>query len=112
MTIRTPFRTLTLAAMVSLTLLSVPVSLAHAAVSYPDKKSCEAAGYKWHDEFKACGGTACPPLDLDDIYRTPGSVRVVNGRWMVCDGVTGTWVPARTAPPVSPVKAPSTTMAP
>jgi hypothetical protein len=99
-------RTLALASMLALTIISLPAAQAHAAPNTTPQGSCEGRGYIW-DAKKGCADKKCTS---NGVSYEPGSTRLgppilgTKRNTMMCNGFTGKWdvLAEAPAPPTGP----------
>src|SRR5215207_5089894 len=111
MNIRDRARTLTMASLLALALLSVPAGLAHAAPKSTAEAICRAQGFAY-DPALGCADNFCINPDGGAAV-SPGTAYVHKGTQYMCNGFTGLWdkvggrtqttTTGRTGTPVPPV---------
>jgi hypothetical protein len=113
MNIRAQLRTFATTSLLALAVLSLTATATHAAANTGSKKQdCINRGYSWVDG-KGCADKHCTfPGILIPVH--PGTNFQYNGKEYYCDGLTGNFVPLRTAPsgPSSMTGAPTTAAQP
>jgi hypothetical protein len=86
MNICTQLRTLAMALMVALALMSLPAAQAYAAPNRdPRAAACAARGFIWADGL-GCADKSC-------YLGQPGDTELIGGRIYMCDGFSGLWIP-------------------
>jgi hypothetical protein len=91
MTIRTPIRLLAGAALVALTLVSLPPTHALAAANQGGPVAdCLDSGGSWDYSTQTCGQKPCNVI-VGTFWVRGGTSFIHNGRNYMCDGVTGRW---------------------
>jgi hypothetical protein len=108
MKIRDRARSLAMASMLALALMSLPAAQAYAATNVV-KAGCEGAGYIWSDT-KGCSNRSCGGWPYGN--GEPGEISLALGtdHAAYCDGFTGQWTQVSLAPqaPLSEPAAPRT----